>query len=94
MVVENISHGNPAEAGLHIHRRQFLGGLFSTGAFVVASRLVPAELFAQSGAAIIGIYALAKELTRSRLASAIAAGIFVFSPFFMIYSGRVMSETL
>ena len=53
MVVENISHGNPADAGLHMHRRQFLGGLFSTGAFVVASRFVPAELFAQSGAAIL-----------------------------------------
>ncbi|MGH9240200.1 MAG: molybdopterin cofactor-binding domain-containing protein [Vicinamibacterales bacterium] len=50
MVVENIS-GNPAEAGLH--RRQFLGGLFSAGAFVVASRLVPAELLAQSSAAAI-----------------------------------------
>ena len=52
MVVENIS-GNPAEAGLHVDRRQFLGGLFSTGAFVVASRLVPAELLAQSPAAAI-----------------------------------------
>src|SRR5688572_21270682 len=50
MVVENIS-GNPAAAGLH--RRQFLGGLFSTGAFVVASRLVPAELLAQSSSAAI-----------------------------------------
>jgi isoquinoline 1-oxidoreductase subunit beta len=45
MVVENVS----------FNRRQFLGGLLSTGAFVVASRLVPAELFAQApaGAAIL-----------------------------------------
>ncbi len=45
MVVENVS----------FNRRQFLGGLFSTGAFVVASRLVPAELLAQApaGAAIL-----------------------------------------
>ena len=43
MVVENIS----------VNRRQFLGGLFSTGAFVVASRLVPAELLAQGSAAIL-----------------------------------------
>ena len=40
MVVENIS----------LNRRQFLGGLCSTGAFVVASRLVPAELLAQGPA--------------------------------------------
>jgi isoquinoline 1-oxidoreductase beta subunit len=52
MVVENIS-GNPAKAGLHVDRRQFLGGLFSTGAFVVASRLVPADLLAQTPAAIL-----------------------------------------
>ena len=43
MRVDNIS----------LDRRQFLGGLFSTGAFVVASRLVPAELFAQAPAAAI-----------------------------------------
>jgi isoquinoline 1-oxidoreductase beta subunit len=43
MVVENIS----------FNRRQFLGGLFSTGAFVIASRLVPGELFAQGSAAAI-----------------------------------------
>jgi len=45
MVIENVS----------LNRRQFLGGIFSTGAFVVASRLIPAELFAQgpAGAAIL-----------------------------------------
>ncbi len=41
MVIENVS----------FNRRQFLGGLFSTGAFVVASRLVSEELFAQTPAA-------------------------------------------
>jgi isoquinoline 1-oxidoreductase beta subunit len=60
MVVENIS-GHPAEAGLH-HRRQFLGGLFSAGAFVVASRLVPAELLAQTPAAILNTRADAAPL--------------------------------
>jgi isoquinoline 1-oxidoreductase beta subunit len=54
MVVENVS-GHPAEAGLHVGRRQFLGGLLSTGAFVVAARLVPEHLLAQTpaGAAIL-----------------------------------------
>jgi isoquinoline 1-oxidoreductase beta subunit len=42
MFVENIS----------LSRRQFLNGILSTGAFVVASRLIPEELHAQGGAAI------------------------------------------
>lgn len=42
MFIENIS----------LSRRQFLNGILSTGAFVVASRLVPEELHAQSSAAI------------------------------------------
>jgi isoquinoline 1-oxidoreductase beta subunit len=45
MIIENIS----------LNRRQFLGGILSTGAFVVASRLVSDDLFAQapaSGAAV------------------------------------------
>jgi isoquinoline 1-oxidoreductase beta subunit len=45
MFIENIS----------LNRRQFLGGLLSTGAFVVASRLVSEDLLAQaapSGAAV------------------------------------------
>ncbi|HUK34056.1 MAG TPA: molybdopterin cofactor-binding domain-containing protein, partial [Vicinamibacterales bacterium] len=42
MMIENIS----------LSRRQFLNGIFSTGAFVVASRLLPDELHAQTGAAI------------------------------------------
>jgi isoquinoline 1-oxidoreductase beta subunit len=37
MIIENIS----------LSRRQFLGGILSTGAFVVASRVVPETLFAQ-----------------------------------------------
>jgi len=37
MIVENISAHAPAKAGLHVDRRQFLGGLFSTGAFVVVA---------------------------------------------------------
>jgi isoquinoline 1-oxidoreductase beta subunit len=37
MIIENIS----------LSRRRFLGGVLSAGAFVVASRLVPDELFAQ-----------------------------------------------
>jgi len=39
MIIENIS----------LNRRQFLGGILSTGAFVVVSRLAPEELFAQNG---------------------------------------------
>jgi len=42
MFVENIS----------LSRRQFLNGILSTGAFVVASRLIPEELHAQSSAAV------------------------------------------
>jgi isoquinoline 1-oxidoreductase beta subunit len=40
MFIENIS----------LSRRQFLNGILSTGAFVVASRLIPEELHAQGGA--------------------------------------------
>jgi isoquinoline 1-oxidoreductase beta subunit len=42
MMIENIS----------LSRRQFLNGVLSTGAFVVASRLIPEDLHAQTGAAI------------------------------------------
>jgi isoquinoline 1-oxidoreductase subunit beta len=42
MFIENVS----------LNRRQFLNGILSTGAFVVASRLVPEELHAQSSAAV------------------------------------------
>ena len=49
-------------------------------------------VIAQSGVAIVGAYAAAKELTASRIAAVIAGAILVFSPFFTVYSGRVMSE--
>jgi isoquinoline 1-oxidoreductase subunit beta len=42
MIIENIS----------LSRRSFLNGILSTGAFVVASRLVPEDLHAQTAAAI------------------------------------------
>jgi len=42
MIIENIS----------LSRRQFLGGVLSTGAFVVASRLLPEDLHAQTAEAI------------------------------------------
>ena len=40
MFIENIS----------LSRRQFLNGVLSTGAFVVASRLLPEDLHAQTAA--------------------------------------------
>jgi len=43
MIIENIS----------LSRRHFLGGMLSTGAFVVVSRLVPEELHAQAASAAI-----------------------------------------
>jgi len=42
MLIENIS----------LNRRQFLSGVLSTGAFVVASRLLPDDLHAQTAAAV------------------------------------------
>ena len=46
MFIENIS----------LNRRQFLNGVISTGAFVVASRLVPEDLFAQTAPAGAAIF--------------------------------------
>jgi isoquinoline 1-oxidoreductase subunit beta len=46
MFIENIS----------LNRRQFLGGVLSTGAFVVASRLAPEELFAQTAPAGAAVF--------------------------------------
>ncbi|HKQ74968.1 MAG TPA: glycosyltransferase family 39 protein [Blastocatellia bacterium] len=46
----------------------------------------------QAGPAIIGVYALCKELTSSRLAAFFGALIVLSSPFYIIYSGRGMSE--
>src|SRR5262245_37539142 len=36
----------------NVSRRQFLGGVFSAGAFVVASRVLPQSAFAQDPAAV------------------------------------------
>jgi Dolichyl-phosphate-mannose-protein mannosyltransferase len=44
------------------------------------------------GPAIIGVYALCKELTASRLAAFFGALIVSLSPYYIIYSGRAMSE--
>lgn len=49
-------------------------------------------VIAQTGPAIIGIYALCKELTASRLAAFFGALIVAASPYFIVYSGRAMSE--
>src|SRR5262245_5496001 len=49
-------------------------------------------VIAQSGPAIVGIYALCKELTARRLAAMFGAAIVAASPYFIIYSGRGMSE--
>jgi len=46
----------------------------------------------QTGLAIIGIYALCKELSASKLAAFFGALIVVVSPYFITYSGRAMSE--
>jgi hypothetical protein len=49
-------------------------------------------VIAQAGAGIIGVYALCKELTASRLAAFFGALIVSLSPYYIIYSGRGMSE--
>jgi hypothetical protein len=49
-------------------------------------------VIAQSGPAVVGFYALCKELTASRLAAFFGALIVAASPYFIIYSGRGMSE--
>ncbi len=46
-----------------------------------------------SGPAVAGIYALTHELTRNRLAALLAGLLLALSPYFIIYSGRSMSET-
>ncbi len=47
---------------------------------------------AQAGVATIGFYALYKELSVSRLAALIGTLLMAGSPYFLIYSGRGMSE--
>jgi hypothetical protein len=49
-------------------------------------------VIAQSGPAIVGIYALYKELTASRLAATCGALMVALSPFYVVYSGRGMTE--
>lgn len=49
-------------------------------------------VIAQSGPAILGLYALFKELTASRLGATLGALSFALSPVFIVYSGRAMSE--
>ena len=49
-------------------------------------------VIAQAGVGVIGVYALCKELTTSRLASFFGALIVSLSPYYIIYSGRAMSE--
>lgn len=46
----------------------------------------------QSGPAVVGIYALYKELTASRLAATCGTLMVALSPFYIIYSGRGMTE--
>jgi hypothetical protein len=49
-------------------------------------------VIAQAGAGVVGVYALCKELTASRLAAFFGALIVSLSPYYIIYSGRAMSE--
>lgn len=47
---------------------------------------------ALSGPAIVGLYALVKEISKSRSASFFSGLILALSPYYVIYSGRAMSE--
>ena len=49
-------------------------------------------VIAQAGAGVVGVYALCKELTATRLAAFFGALIVSLSPYYIIYSGRAMSE--
>ena len=49
-------------------------------------------VIAQAGPVIVGMYALCKELTGSRFAATLGALLVAASPYFIIYSGRSMSE--
>ncbi|MGE0104895.1 MAG: glycosyltransferase family 39 protein [Blastocatellales bacterium] len=65
--------------------------LFSIGP-EKAHLLIRYVVIAQSGPAMLGFYALARELTRSRAAAFLAALMIAASPPFIVYSGRGMSE--
>lgn len=49
-------------------------------------------VIAQAGLATLGFYALCKELSANRLAAFIGALLMAASPYYIIYSGRGMSE--
>lgn len=49
-------------------------------------------VIAQAGVATLGFYALYKELSANRLAAFISALLMAASPYYIIYSGRGMSE--
>jgi hypothetical protein len=49
-------------------------------------------VIAQAGLGVIGVYALCKELTSSRLAAFFGALTVSLSPYYIMYSGRAMSE--
>ena len=49
-------------------------------------------VIAMSGPTVVGVYALYKEITATRLAACFGTLMVVFSPLFIIYSGRGMSE--
>jgi hypothetical protein len=49
-------------------------------------------VIAQTGFAVVGFYALFKELTAQKLAAWLGTLLMVAAPFFIIYSGRSMSE--
>jgi hypothetical protein len=50
------------------------------------------SVIAQSGPATVGIYALFKELSSNRLAAFFGALLIASSPYYIVYSGRGMSE--
>jgi hypothetical protein len=64
------------------------GGVAPEHAYLVLRYAV----IAQTGPALIGVYALGKELTASRRAATASALLVAASPYFVIYSGRGMSE--
>ncbi len=54
--------------------------------------VLKAGVIAQSGPAMVGLYALYKELTADLSAALLASLLVVLSPLYIVYSGRGMSE--
>jgi hypothetical protein len=94
-----VVEGTPSPLGLG--RALFLGynralwlaahhwfGLKAEDAYLV----IRYGVIAQSGVAIIGLYALYRELTARRDATLLAVLMVSLSPLFIVYSGRGMSE--